>query len=125
MSIAKIVGELMKVVGPLLKITTSIGSLGILDLVSGKSAFSGVSEGFSELGNLFTADDAIMPSGYGDTIIKKGKGTIALNNNDSVVAGTNLGGRSDMKETNQLLKMLVTQNNNKPEISPVGLYQVQ
>ena len=80
-----------------------------------------------------------MPSGYGDTIIKKGKGTIALNNNDSVVAGTNLGGRSDMKETNQtnlgggsdmketnqLLKMLVTQNNNKPEISPVGLYQVQ
>ena len=41
-----------------------------------------------------TADDLEMfPSGYGDTVIKKkGIGTIALNNNDSVVAGTNLGG---------------------------------
>ena len=73
-----------------------------------------------------TEDDAIIPPGYGDRIISSPKGSIALNNQDTLVAGTNLGGGgSDMKETNQLLKMLVTQNNNKPEISPVGLYQVQ
>lgn len=71
-------------------------------------------------------NDGIIPPGFGDRIISTPKGSIALNNQDTLVAGTNLGGGgSDMKETNQLLKMLVTQNNNKPEISPVGLYQVQ
>jgi hypothetical protein len=78
------------------------------------------------ISSLITMDDGIIPSGYGETIIKKGKDTIALNNEDSVVAGTNLGnGGTDMGETNQLLKMLVTQNKEKPQISPVGLYQVQ
>ena len=52
------------------------------------------------------ADDMIMPAGYGDTVIKSPKGTIALNNQDSVVAGTNLfgGGNAEAKETNRLLK---------------------
>lgn len=73
-----------------------------------------------------TMDDGIIPAGYGDRIISTPKGQIALNNDDTVVAGTNLGGGgTDMKETNQLLKMLVTQNKEKPQISPVGLYQVQ
>lgn len=31
----------------------------------------------------------------------------------------------DMKETNSLLKTLVTQNSKKPELSPVGLYEIQ
>ena len=43
---------------------------------------------------LGTADDVSMgiPSGYGETIIKRPKGSLALNNNDSVniTAGTNL-----------------------------------
>lgn len=58
-----------------------------------------------------TADDAIIPAGYGDTIIKKGKDTIALNNNDTVVAGTNLGGGSDnseIKKTNMLLEQILS-----------------
>lgn len=76
------------------------------------------------------ADDAIIPTtGYGDTIIKSGKDTIALNNEDSVavVAGTNLGGGSNKtgERTNQLLESLIMQNAKKPEISPVGLYEVQ
>lgn len=76
--------------------------------------------------SLATMDDGIIPAGYGETIIKKGKDTIALNNNDTVVAGTNLGGSgTDMNETNQLLKMLVKQNDKKQEISPIGLYEVQ
>jgi len=53
------------------------------------------------------ADDMVMPAGYGNTVIKSPKGTIALNNQDSVVAGTNLfggGGNAEAKETNRLLK---------------------
>ena len=48
-----------------------------------------------------TADDVSgVPSGYGNTMVTTaGKGTIALNNNDSFVAGTNLGqgGGNDAK----------------------------
>ena len=80
--------------------------------------------------DLTKADDAIIPTtGYGDTIIKSGKDTLALNNEDSVavVAGTNLGGGSNKtgERTNQLLESLIMQNAKKPEISPVGLYEVQ
>ena len=74
-----------------------------------------------------TANDAVIPPGYGDTIVKRGKDTIALNNDDTVVAGTNLGGGSNKtgERTNQLLESLIMQNAKKPEISPVGLYEVQ
>ena len=74
-----------------------------------------------------TADDAVIPPVYGDTIVKRGKDTIALNNDDTVVAGTNLGGGSNKtgERTNQLLESLIMQNSKKPEISPVGLYEVQ
>ena len=74
-----------------------------------------------------TADDAVIPPGYGDTIVKRGKDTIALNNDDTVVAGTNLGGGSNKtgERTNQLLESLIMQNAKKPELSPVGLYEVQ
>jgi hypothetical protein len=59
------------------------------------------------------ADDMVMPAGYGNTMITGPKGSIALNNQDSVVAGTNLfgssggssgGGNSEIKETNRLLR---------------------
>ena len=72
-----------------------------------------------------TADDAIIPAGYGDTIIKKGKDTIALNNNDTVVAGTNLMSQTqntppvdntETKRTNQLLERLL----NQPAVFKIG-----
>ena len=74
-----------------------------------------------------TVDDAIIPPGYGETIIKRGKDTIALNNDDTVVAGTNLGGGDNRtgEKTNQLLEALIMQNARKPELSPVGLYEIQ
>jgi hypothetical protein len=74
-----------------------------------------------------TVDDAIIPPGYGDTIVKRGKDTIALNNNDTLVAGTNLGGGDNRtgEKTNQLLEALIMQNAKKPELSPVGLYEIQ
>ena len=39
-----------------------------------------------------TADDMISPNGYGERILTGPEGSIALNNNDTVIAGTNLGG---------------------------------
>ena len=74
-----------------------------------------------------TVDDVIIPPGYGDTIVKRGKDTIALNNNDTLVAGTNLGGGDNRtgEKTNQLLEALIMQNAKKPELSPVGLYEIQ
>jgi hypothetical protein len=72
-----------------------------------------------------TADDAVIPAGYGNTVIKKGKDTIALNNNDTVVAGTNLMGstqsapvqdNTETKRTNQLLERLISQ----PSVFKIG-----
>lgn len=55
-----------------------------------------------------TADDMIAPPGYGDRILSTPKGSIALNNQDSIVAGTNLGGGgSSMSETNALLNQIL------------------
>jgi len=44
-----------------------------------------------------------------------------------VLYGTNLGGGSSKEQarTNMLLEKLITQNDKKPQISPVGLYEVQ
>ena len=124
MPILQVFGAALSLVGAI------VGLVGdLFKMLGGDFSFSGFTSGLEGVAGALgfsTADDAIIPSGYGETIIKKGKDTIALNNEDSVVAGTNLGGGGiDMKETNQLLKILVTQNKEKPQISPVGLYQVQ
>ena len=121
-SIASAIGQVIKLLDPM--IGTITGALTGLAVGGPVGALIGGAVG--AIGDISRADDAIIPAGYGETIIKKGKDTIALNNEDSVVAGTNLGGGgTDMNETNQLLKILVTQNKEKPQISPVGLYQVQ
>ena len=72
-----------------------------------------------------TMDDGVIPAGYGDRIVSTPKGSIALNNQDTLVAGTNLGqggGGTDMSETNKLLAQLVKKT---PEMAPLGLYEVQ
>ena len=80
-----------------------------------------------------TMDDGFIPSGYGDRIISTPKGSIALNNQDTLVAGTNLGqggnnqtqvveSKTDMSATNKLLAQLVKKT---PEMAPLGLYEVQ
>lgn len=75
------------------------------------------------------ADDVAIPAGYGDTIIKKGKDTIALNNNDTVVAGTNLGQNTNsnqgteraLNKTNMLLEQILTkQGTVKMDATEVG-----
>jgi len=96
------------------------------------------------------ADDMMSPGGnsggYGSRTLLGPEGAIALNNKDTVIAGTNLFNKgddviskgagdismSDNTETNNLLKQLISTNSQgyqkldkKPELSPVGLYEVQ
>ena len=59
----------------------------------------------SESAKVTTADDAISPAGYGDRILSTSKGSVALNNNDTVVAGTNLGG-GNTKKTDKMISLL-------------------
>jgi hypothetical protein len=112
------------VLGKALSIVGLIAGL-IQDIISGVGMLFGMDMpessatvgAFKSLFGLETADDAIIPAGYGDTIIKKGKDTIALNNNDTVVAGTNLGGgNQETKRTNQLLERLL----NQPAVFKIG-----
>ncbi len=91
---------------------------------------------------LVTGDDVFSAPtnkpGYGDRTLFGPEGAIALNNKDTVIAGTNLFRGNDVvsapagamtvndnSKTNALLATLVSQNAKKPEISPVGLYSVQ
>jgi hypothetical protein len=80
-----------------------------------------------------TMDDGVIPAGYGDRIISTPKGSIALNNQDTLVAGTNLGqgggnqtqvvqSATDMSATNALLAQLIKKT---PEMSPLGMYEIQ
>ena len=70
-----------------------------------------------------TMDDGIIPPGYGDRIISTPKGEIALNNQDTVVAGTNLGqgggGSTDMSTTNALLEVIAG------KLTTVDMYEIQ
>jgi len=43
---------------------------------------------------MLKADDMVSP-GYGKRMIMSPEGTVALNDNDTIVAGTNLGGGKD------------------------------
>ena len=124
------VGALIKLLGPLSKVLAGVATGAAAgSIIPGLGTLAGAIGG-GVVGAMSLANDAIVPTtGYGDTIIKSGKDTLALNNEDSVavVAGTNLGGGSNKtgERTNQLLESLIMQNAKKPEISPVGLYEVQ
>lgn len=93
-SIAKIVGYIMKVISPILKVATAPLSA-ISDIAQGDFEFSGTRAQLNSL-----ADDF---GGSNETRQREN--------------ATN--------ETNTLLRQLIQQNDKKPELSPVGLYQVQ
>ncbi|MEL0097900.1 MAG: hypothetical protein VW875_18845, partial [Planctomycetaceae bacterium] len=50
-----------------------------------------------------TADDMYSPPGYGSRVLTGPEGSIALNNNDTVLAGTNLGGGGDNGKMDALI----------------------
>ena len=64
-------------------------------------------------------------NGYGKRTLLAPEGSIALNNNDTVIAGTNLGGGggggTDMSKTNALLE---TMAKGLAKQKPVPLYQI-
>jgi hypothetical protein len=121
-----VLGKALSIVGVIAgmiqDIISGIGMLFGMDMPE-SSATAGA---FKSLFGMETADDAVIPAGYGDTIIKKGKDTIALNNNDTVVAGTNLMSQTqptspsvdntETKRTNQLLERLL----NQPAVFKIG-----
>ncbi len=84
-----------------------LGPLGIPGAIAAVAGMGGLIAGAASV--IGTADDMIAPPGYGDRILSTPKGSIALNNQDSVVAGTNLGGGggNSMNETNALLNQIL------------------
>ena len=123
---------ILYVLGKALSIVGVIAGM-IQDIISGIGMLLGMDMpessatvgAFKSLFGVETMDDGIVPAGYGETIIKKGKDTIALNNSDTVVAGTNLGGSSqsapvqdntETKRTNMLLEKLISQ----PSVFKIG-----
>ena len=74
--------------GAAAKAAGSAASMGPLGWVLAGGAALGL---FAVLSNMLKADDMVSP-GYGKRMIMSPEGTVALNDNDTIVAGTNLGG---------------------------------
>ena len=114
--IFNLVGKIVKFLEPIMGIlggaatgAAAGAAFGPAGIVPG-AIIGAITGGVSDVSRASRADDAIIPPGYGNTVIKKGRDTIALNNNDTVVAGTNLGGgnNSEAKETNTLLRQILS-----------------
>ena len=100
--------------------TLGIGTIAVL---------AAAAAGIAYLNSATKADDLMSEgtggSGYGGRVLLAGKDAFALNNSDTVLAGTNLGQGGEgtnMSETNKLLAQLVKKT---PEMAPLGLYEVQ
>jgi hypothetical protein len=114
--IFNLVGKIVKFLEPIMGIlggaatgAAAGAAFGPAGIIPG-AIIGAITGGVSDVSRASRADDAIIPPGYGNTVIKKGRDTIALNNNDTVVAGTNLGGgnNSEAKETNTLLRQILS-----------------
>ena len=109
-------------------------------------ALAAAAGGIAYLYSMTKADDLMSEGGadggYGDRVLLAGKDAFALNNADTIVAGTNLNqgsdndsnnsvttnvveNKTDMKATNNLLQLLLNQQTRQPQLSAVGLYEVQ
>jgi len=87
-AVAQIWGKIVGFLGPFgipVAIAASIGAISMA-----KNAMS-------------TADDMYSPPGYGSRVLTGPEGSIALNNNDTVLAGTNLGGGGDNGKMDALI----------------------
>jgi hypothetical protein len=117
-----IVGKIFEFLSPLMGTLTGIATGFAVGNVPG-AIIGGILGATGDISKATsTMDDGIIPTGYGDTIIKKGKNEIALNNNDqmAIVAGTNLmqppqtpppppaPDNTEVKRTNQLIQELIT-----------------
>jgi len=84
-------GNLLKSIGSaMMGVIQSLSSIPVVGWALGLTAAAGV----AALGYKFmTGDDVMSEGGYGNRTLLTPKGSIALNNNDTVIAGTNLGGK--------------------------------
>jgi hypothetical protein len=102
------------IVGPILAIAA-----GAAALASGYAIYNKVNKG----------DDVMSEGGYGNRTLLTPKGSIALNNNDTVIAGTNLGGKgksnssqssqqdlSPLLEEMRAMRQETAKSNSKPVI---------
>ena len=72
---------------------TSLSAIPVIGPVLGIAAAAGaVALGYSYYSK---ADDMVAPAGYGNRVLTGPEGSIALNNKDSVIAGTDLFGNTD------------------------------
>jgi hypothetical protein len=96
---------------------------GPLGLIAGTAATVGMTALGMGLYNRFKGDDVISP-GYGKRTLLAGKDAISLNNNDTVIAGTSLGGKkssstvsSDMSRVEALLSQLIQKQSQPINVS--------
>jgi len=99
-----IFSDIFNLVGPIIKLLGSV-LVPIIKLISailmpvveglkwvftlGSSGFEGTKKSWSGLGSMFTGNDIISP-GYGKRTLMGPEGAIALNDKDTVIAGTDL-----------------------------------
>ena len=126
LSFVRLIGSLAVMVSQLSAMATAAGAVAAFTNpaklalgIAGAVAAASIVGGLIAKANtpVTTEDDMIMPPGYGDRILSTPKGSIALNNQDTIIAGTNLGGNrdntisrsdnSESKRTNQLLEMIL------------------
>lgn len=112
-SLAKTIGQLATMAitmwsGATAAITTASAitfGLGLAAIVGG-IAYA-MSQAKNTENEVATMNDGVIPPGYGDRIISTKKGSIALNNEDTLVAGTNLmGGEKKPDNSKEMLVLL-------------------
>ena len=115
-----------------------------LGVIAAGAAIAGIASllGKSEKGDDVLSKPQGESGGYGSRVLLGPEGAISLNNRDTVIAGTDLFKGNDVisagagsinipqqdnrtgERTNMLLEKMIAQNSKKPEMSPVGLYEI-
>ena len=117
MPILEVVGSIASAIGHVIKVLSPM-----IGTISG--AISGFAVGGPVGALIGGAVGAVGDISRSDSI-SEGRRTQSRATRQTTEETTTVNNTTDMSETNQLLKTLVSQNDKKPEISPVGLYQVQ
>lgn len=104
-AVGSVVGSVLKGAGAL-----ALGAL--VPIAAGSGAFSWaapfLAAGSAALGKEALFGNDVISSGYGNRTLLTPKGSIALNNDDTVIAGTNLGRNTNNTDTATLIRKVDT-----------------
>jgi len=132
-AIPKIYGGIIGMLGPFGIPVAIAATAGMLASIASAVASTKANDLLSE---------GTQSTGYGKRTLLAPEGAFALNNKDTVIAGTNLFKGDDVisagagqvnvappdnktgEQTNRLLSTLIRQNAKKPELSPVNMYEI-